>query len=154
MQCPFCKHPDTRVVDSRVARDGQTIRRRRTCDSCEKRFTTYERVEELLPAVIKRDGSRQPFERGKILKGVQRASQKRSISLDDIEALVDRVERKFAESTVREVTASEIGATVLEELKSLDEVAYVRFASVYHDFRDARHFADELKRLLAGSDGG
>lgn len=147
MLCPFCKHEETRVVDSRVARDQQAVRRRRQCDQCGRRFTTYERVEMLLPAVVKRDGRREPFDIEKIRTGVDRACQKRPISEEAKDALVRRVERHFADRGEREVAASRIGEVVLEALRELDPVAYVRFASVYRQFGDVEEFTEELKRL-------
>jgi transcriptional repressor NrdR len=145
--CPFCRNEETRVVDSRLAREQEAVRRRRHCDSCNRRFTTYERVEILLPAVVKRDGSREPFDLAKIRTGVDRACQKRPISEEAKDALVRRVEQRITESGEREVPSSQIGEAVLEGLRELDSVAYVRFASVYRQFREVEEFAEELKRV-------
>lgn len=155
MQCPFCKHEETRVVDSRVARDAQAVRRRRACDACGRRFTTYERVEILLPVVVKRDGRREAFDREKVRGGVEMACRKRAISSNQIEALVGSIERIYAEAGDREVASTDIGEAVMRSLRDLDEVAYVRFASVYRDFRDVKEFMSELTQILSqkGGDG-
>ena len=149
MNCPFCGHLEDKVVDSRESREGDAIRRRRQCLACERRFTTYERVEDSLPMVVKKDGRREPFERAKIVAGLKRACEKRPISVDTIEALVDRIERQLQEGGEREVTSRAIGETVMHELHELDGVAYVRFASVYRSFRDVREFMRELEDLIA-----
>jgi len=148
MKCPFCGYLEDKVIDSRLSQDGDVTRRRRECLKCGKRFTTYERVEETMPLVIKKDGRREAFDRVKILTGIQKACEKRPISIEDVERVVDRVERRFMESGEREITSSTIGEAVMEELKGLDEVAYVRFASVYREFRDINEFMKELKDLL------
>jgi transcriptional repressor NrdR len=149
MKCPFCSHDDTRVVDSRVGKEGANIRRRRECVECERRFTTYERVEETLPLVIKKDGRREAFERQKIISGIQRACEKRPVSIATIEKVVDQIERSLQECGEKEINASRIGEAIMEALQSLDEVAYVRFASVYRQFRDINEFMSELTDILA-----
>ena len=149
MKCPFCSHDDTRVVDSRLGKEGNNIRRRRECIDCERRFTTYERVEETLPLVIKKDGRREPFDRQKIISGIQRACEKRPVSIATIEKVVDQMELSLQESGEKEIDASRIGEAVMTALQSIDEVAYVRFASVYRQFRDINEFMSELKDILA-----
>jgi transcriptional repressor NrdR len=149
MKCPFCSHDDTRVVDSRLGKEGNNIRRRRECVECERRFTTYERVEETLPLVIKKDGRREAFDRQKIISGIQRACEKRPVSIATIEKLVDQMELALQESGEKEIPASRIGEDIMEALQSLDEVAYVRFASVYRQFRDINEFMSELTEILA-----
>jgi len=136
-------------VDSRLGKDGDAIRRRRHCEHCGRRFTTYERVEESLPMVVKKDGRREPFERAKIVNGLKRACEKRPVSVDTIETLVDGIERQLQERGDREVSSREIGETVMRELHGLDAVAYVRFASVYRSFRDVHEFMRELEDLIA-----
>lgn len=148
MKCPFCTDYDNKVVDSRLSGEGDVIRRRRECLGCGRRFTTYERVEDILPMVIKKDGRREPFERGKILAGIQIACQKRPVSVSAMEELVDRVEREVQEGGDKEIRSSTIGESLMRELQVLDEVAYVRFASVYRSFKDINEFMDELKELL------
>ena len=148
MKCPFCNHAKSKVVDSRLSRDREAIRRRRECLSCQKRFTTSERPEDDLPLVVKKDGRREPFNRLKIVNGLRRACEKRPISIDLIEKIVSRIELHFQEKGEREIKSSEIGQKVMEELHQLDGVAYVRFASVYRQFKDIREFMDELKDLL------
>jgi transcriptional repressor NrdR len=147
MLCPFCRHSEDRVVDSREAHEGQVIRRRRECLKCQRRFTTYERIEEILPSVVKKDGSRETFDRLKILEGLRRACQKRPISSEQLEALVTEVERHLQESGEREIPSRVIGEAVMKRLHDLDEVAYVRFASVYRAFHDVGEFMSELKQL-------
>ena len=149
MKCPFCTHDDTRVVDSRLGKEGNNIRRRRECIECERRFNTYERVEETLPLVIKKDGRREVFDRQKIISGIQRACEKRPVSIATIEKVVDQMEVKLQESGEKEIAASRIGEAIMEALQSLDEVAYVRFASVYRQFRDINEFMSELTDILA-----
>ncbi len=148
MKCPFCTCVDTRVVDSRLGKEGNNIRRRRECAECGRRFTTYERVEESLPLVIKKDGRREPFDRHKIIAGMQRACEKRPVSYEDIEKIVDRFEVNFQQSGEREIPASAVGEAVMAALHDLDEVAYVRFASVYRQFKDINEFMRELKDIL------
>lgn len=147
MRCPFCKKPDSRVVDSRAAEDGNTIRRRRECSGCGKRFTTYEVLEMVPLMVIKNDGRREPFDREKLLKGLIRSCDKREISMERIVALENDIERELRNTMEREVTARSIGELVMERLKDFDEVAYIRFASVYRKFRDISNFLDELEKL-------
>ncbi len=149
MKCPFCTHDDTRVVDSRLGKEGNNIRRRRECIECERRFTTYERVEETLPLVIKKDGRREAFDRQKIISGMQRACEKRPVSIATIERVVDQMELTLQESGEKEIEASRVGEAVMEALQSIDEVAYVRFASVYRQFRDINEFMAELTDILA-----
>lgn len=154
MKCPFCSHDDTRVVDSRLGREGNNIRRRRECIECERRFTTYERIEETLPLVIKKDGRREAFDRQKIIGGMQRACEKRPVSIATIEASVDQLEQSLQECGEKEIDSSWIGERIMQILQALDEVAYVRFASVYRQFRDINEFMAELKDILArGADG-
>ncbi len=148
MNCPFCSHDDTRVVDSRLGKEGNNVRRRRECPECARRFTTYERVEEMLPWVIKKDGRREAFDRCKIISGMQRACEKRPVSVGQIEQMVDRLERHFQEAGEREINASIVGEEVMTSLQQVDEVAYVRFASVYRQFKDINEFMLELKDLL------
>jgi len=148
MKCPFCNHLESKVVDSRESKDKETIRRRRECLGCQKRFTTSERAEDALPSVIKKDGRREPFNRSKILNGLKKACEKRPISINVIEKIANRIELYFQEKVEREIRSSEVGEKVMEELHRLDGVAYVRFASVYRQFKDIQEFMDELKDLL------
>lgn len=148
MKCPFCGDFDNKVVDSRMSGDSDVIRRRRECLDCGRRFTTYERVEDILPMVIKKDGRREPFDRNKILSGIQTACQKRPVSVEVLEEIVGRIEKTVQDKGDKEIKSSTIGETVMQELHELDEVAYVRFASVYRSFRDLNEFMDELKDLL------
>ncbi|MBI4830764.1 MAG: transcriptional repressor NrdR, partial [Candidatus Lindowbacteria bacterium] len=136
MKCPFCAHPDDKVVDSRTIKEGELIRRRRECLSCTRRFTTYERIEEIPLMVVKKDGRREPFDRSKIVIGVLKACEKRPVGIEQIEGLVDKIEKSINSGLEKEVSSETIGSMVMEELKSLDEVAYVRFASVYRQFKD------------------
>ncbi len=147
MRCPWCGHLEDRVVDSREAQDGQATRRRRECLGCARRFTTYERIEDVLPQVVKKDGRREPFARAKIVEGVATACQKRPVSAEQVEALVSAVERQLQELGEREIRTSVIGEAVMQRLRALDEVAYVRFASVYRAFRDVDEFMTELAAL-------
>jgi transcriptional repressor NrdR len=149
MKCPFCGNTENKVIDSRISKDGDAIRRRRECVSCGKRFTTYEFVEEVLPTVVKKDGRREPFDRTKIRSGIKKACEKRPISTDVIESIVDRIEQRCQEYPDKEIPASVIGEQVMKELQNLDGVAYVRFASVYREFRDVSDFLEELKDLLS-----
>ncbi|MDY0043648.1 MAG: transcriptional regulator NrdR [Syntrophales bacterium] len=148
MKCPFCANSENRVIDSRLSKDGNSIRRRRECLACSRRFTTYEYVEDVIPVVIKKDGRREPFERGKILSGIKKACEKRPISMDEIETVADTIEQFCQESQLREIPSSAIGEKLMEELHRLDTVAYVRFASVYRDFKDVNDFLEELKDVL------
>ncbi len=152
MKCPFCNHPESKVVDSRLGKDKETIRRRRECLQCKKRFTTSERAEDALPMVVKKDGRREPFNRLKILNGLKKACEKRPISINLIEKIVNRIEHYFQEKGEREIRSTEIGERVMEELHHLDGVAYVRFASVYRQFKDIQEFMDELKELLGNKE--
>ena len=148
MRCPFCGHVEDRVVDSREAKIGDTIRRRRQCEKCRRRFTTYERIDEIPYMVVKKDGRREKFDRQKVLAGLLKACEKRPVAMGKLEALVNEIESHVAESPDRERPATELGELVMNRLKKLDKVAYVRFASVYLDFKDVREFMDELKDLL------
>lgn len=153
MRCPYCGHLEDKVVDSREAGDGQATRRRRECLGCSRRFTTYERIEEILPAVVKKDGRREPFDRKKILEGLTRACQKRPVSAAQIEALISAVERQVQELGEKEVPSRVVGEAVMARLRDLDPVAFVRFASVYRAFEDVGDFMSELEGL-AGKKGG
>ena len=148
MRCPFCKRDDSKVLDSRESAEGTVTRRRRECLGCHKRFTTYERVEELMPLVVKKDGRREPYDREKLISGLQKAVEKRPVSMDQLEALVADVESRVLERGEKEVPSSLVGEEVMRRLRALDQVAYVRFASVYRSFRDIEEFMDELKGLL------
>lgn len=148
MKCPFCETNDTRVIDSRPTEEGHAIRRRRECDNCGKRFTTYEKVEEVFFMVVKKDGSREAFDRNKVLNGIIKACEKRPVPLADIEKIVDEIERGLNNMMEKEVESKVIGEVIMEHLKSLDEVAYVRFASVYRQFTDVNTFAAEIEKLL------
>lgn len=148
MNCPFCSHSENKVIDSRISKDGDAIRRRRECLGCGKRFTTYEFVEDVLPMVIKKDGRRENFDRTKIITGIKKACEKRPISTDVIEDMVDRIERTCQEMQIKEIPSSIIGEQIMGELHILDGIAYVRFASVYRQFKDINEFLDELKDLL------
>jgi len=148
MKCPFCADFDNKVVDSRLSGESDVIRRRRECLGCGRRFTTYERVEDILPMVIKKDNRREPFDRNKILSGIQTACQKRPVPVAVMEEIVDRIEKSVQEKGDKEIKSSTVGETVMLELHDLDEVAYVRFASVYRSFKDINEFMDELKDML------
>ena len=148
MKCPFCGYNDSKVIDSRPAEDGNTIRRRRECLDCQKRFTTYEIIERMPLIVIKRDGSRQPFDRVKIINGLVRACEKRPVSMAQIEKVSDEVEQELRGRLESEVQSERIGEMVMTRLKNLDEVAYVRFASVYRSFKDIETFMEELSKIL------
>jgi transcriptional repressor NrdR len=148
MKCPFCAKVDNKVIDSRLSKDGRTIRRRRECIGCGRRFTTYERLEEMLPMVVKKDGRREPFNREKITSGIKKACQKRPVSITKIEEFVDSLELFFQELGRKEIESKEIGEKVINALKEWDEVAYVRFASVYRQFRDINEFMAELEDIL------
>ena len=152
MRCPYCAHIEDKVVDSREAKDGDSIRRRRECLECGKRFTSYERIDEIPYMVVKKDGKRETFERGKILSGLLRASEKRPISVSQLESIVDEVEKTVQESLDREMATTEIGKIIMRRLKALDKVAYVRFASVYLEFEDVSAFMTELKYLVRTRD--
>ncbi len=148
MKCPFCGHENTRVIDSRTAEDNNSIRRRRVCDECDKRFTTYEKVETIPLIIIKKDNNRETYDRAKIEGGVLRACHKRPVSARQISELVDAVETEISGREDREIPSAVIGEIVMEKLKDLDAVAYVRFASVYREFKDVNTFMDELKKVL------
>ena len=148
MKCPFCGHIEDKVVDSREGREGGSIRRRRECLICRRRFTTYEHIEDILPVVVKKDGRREVFERNKILSGLKKACEKRPVGMDVLEEVASKIEKKVQESGEKEIPSTMIGAEVMRELHNLDEVAYVRFASVYREFKDINEFMDELKDLL------
>ena len=148
MKCPYCGNPDTRVIDSRPADDNNSIRRRRSCDECGKRFTTYEKVETIPLIVIKKDNNREAFDRSKIEAGVLRACYKRPVSAEDIKRTVDEIELEVVNREEKEVPSNLIGEIVMDKLKLLDPVAYVRFASVYREFKDVNTFMDELKTFL------
>jgi transcriptional repressor NrdR len=148
VKCPYCAHLGDKVVDSRESREGEVIRRRRECLGCGKRFTSYERIDEIPYMVVKKDGSRERFERQKLIAGLLKACEKRPVSVASLEAVADRVESTLQERAEKEITTNEIGAFVMQELKKLDKVAYVRFASVYRHFRDIGEFMTELKDLL------
>ena len=147
MQCPYCKYKESKVIDSRHT-DPKSIRRRRECESCKKRFTTYEKIELTTLMVIKKDKSRQPFDRDKIKYGILRACEKRPISIDSIDGVVNNIENELNKGFVEEIEATEIGEMVMDQLKNLDEVAYVRFASVYRQFKDINTFVNELETIL------
>ena len=148
MKCPFCGHMEDKVVDSRESREGDVIRRRRECLRCDRRFTSYERIDEIPYMVVKKDGTREPFLREKVLAGVMKACEKRPIQMTKIEALVNQVEKYVQESRERERSTEKIGEVIMRRLKELDKVAYVRFASVYLDFKDVTEFMSELKSLV------
>jgi len=147
MKCPFCGDPESKVIDSRVSKDGGMIRRRRECEVCQKRFTTYERVEEMLPLVVKKDGRREPYDRGKVITGLKKACEKRPISVETIEKTANDIESALMESGEGEVPSSRVGEQVMQALKELDDVAYVRFASVYRSFMDIGEFVDLIQKV-------
>ena len=149
MKCPYCGFGQDKVIDSRESREADSIRRRRECEGCHRRFTTYERIDEIPYMVVKKDGRREKFERRKVTDGLMAACEKRPISAGKLEHLVDEVETFVTESTERERTTAEIGELIMERLKALDTVAYIRFASVYRDFKDVREFKEELEQLLS-----
>ena len=152
MRCPYCSYSESKVIDSRPAEEGSTIRRRRECLSCGKRFTTYEIMERLPLLVVKKDGRRQSFDRVKLLNGMVRACEKRPVPMAELEAIVDDIEQELQNSLEREVSSVKIGEMVMDRLKNLDEVAYVRFASVYRQFKDINTFMDELNQLLSSKE--
>ena len=147
MKCPFCDELEDKVVDSRMAKEGEVIRRRRECLGCKRRYTTYERVDEILPVVVKKDGRREAFDRSKILAGLKKACEKRPISTATIEAVTDRIEKRIQEMGETEIESRIVGEELMKELHQLDQVAYVRFASVYREFKDIDQFMDELRTL-------
>ena len=148
MTCPFCQHREDKVIDSRESKEGDVIRRRRQCLACERRFTTYERSDEIPFMVVKKDGRREKFDRQKILNGLLRACEKRPVSMGKLAEIVDAVETRVVESSDRELSTTEIGEMLIEHLQALDKIAYVRFASVYRDFQDVEAFLNELKHLV------
>ncbi len=148
MKCPYCSNLDDKVIDSRISKDGVTIRRRRECLACEKRFTTHEKIEDTLPVIIKKDNRREPFDAEKIMSGLRKACQKRDISMEQLTEITDRIERSLMERGGKEVQSSEIGEQIMHELHDLDQVAYVRFASVYRSFKDLNDFMEEVKTFL------
>ncbi len=150
MKCPYCGSLEEKVVDSREGKDGVVVRRRRQCQQCLRRFTTYERIEEIHFMVVKKDGRREPFNRQKIMAGLLKATQKRPVSVAQLEKIVDEIEARLAEKVEREMPAAEIGELIMERLHEIDEVAYVRFASVYRQFKDVSQFVEEVKGLREG----
>jgi transcriptional repressor NrdR len=148
MRCPYCDHPESKVIDSRESKNGMAIRRRRECLSCQKRFTTYEKIEEIPYMVIKKDGRRQRFSTESLMRGILKACEKRPVPLSELEGIVEDVENLLQERPEKEINASEIGQFVMDRLKTLDKVAYVRFASVYREFKDVKEFKQELEKLL------
>jgi len=148
MKCPYCDHPESKVIDSRESKNGLTIRRRRECLACKKRFTTYEKIEEIPYMVVKKDGQRQRFDGQKIMAGLLKACEKRPIPIAELEEAVEEIETKLQEKAEKEISTAEIGQHVMQKLKELDKVAYVRFASVYREFRDVVAFKKELESLL------
>ena len=148
MKCPYCYVPESKVIDSRPADNGMSIKRRRECPSCGRKFNTYEKVEDIPLRVIKKDGSRESFDKSKIMNGVTRACEKRPVSLEQIEKVVNEIEAQVYNKSNKEITTLEIGEMVMEGLKELDDVAYVRFASVYRQFKDVNTFIDELQKLI------
>lgn len=149
MKCPFCNHENTRVIDSRPAEDNNSIRRRRICDECDKRFTTYEKVETIPLIIIKKDNNREAYDRTKVESGILRACHKRPVSAEQITHLIDSVENEVFNMEAKEIPADVIGELIMNKLKDLDPVAYVRFASVYREFKDVNTFMDELKKMIA-----
>ena len=150
MHCPFCKASDTKVIDSRLVANGDQVRRRRECLSCRERFTTFETAELVMPRVVKQDGSRQPFDEEKLRRGITRALEKRPVSIEVIEAAIESIKHRLRAAGEREVAALQIGKEVMEELRRIDQVAYVRFASVYRSFQDVNEFKEEVDRLSRG----
>lgn len=148
MRCPYCNHPESKVIDSRESKNGLAIRRRRECLSCQRRFTTYEKIEEIPYMVVKKDGRRQRFSSENLLRGILKACEKRPVPLAELEKIADDVENILQEKPDKEIAAAEIGQYVMERLKTLDKVAYVRFASVYREFKDVKEFKQELEKLL------
>ena len=148
MRCPYCSHLEDKVIDSRQGRDGDVIRRRRECLKCEERFTSYERIETILPFIIKKDNRREPFDRHKLLQGLEKACEKRPVSVESIEALVSKIEKSLQESGEKETPSSFIGEHIMTGLKEIDEVAYVRFASVYRQFKDIKEFMQEINDIF------
>lgn len=148
MRCPYCENPDTKVIDSRPTEEGHAIRRRRGCENCGKRFTTYEKVEESIIMIIKKDGRREPFDRSKVMSGIVKACEKRPVPMAEIERIVDEIERGLNNLMEKEVESNFIGELIMDQLKKVDEVAYVRFASVYRQFTDVNTFIKEIEKLI------
>ncbi|KAF0144991.1 MAG: transcriptional regulator NrdR [Nitrospirota bacterium] len=148
MKCPFCGNIEDKVIDSRTSKEGDAIRRRRECLKCGKRFTSYERVEDLVPMVVKKDGRREPFDRPKVLKGLEKACEKRPVSVEALEGIVDTIEKKLINLGVKEIPSTWVGEEVMSSLRDLDKVAYVRFASVYRQFKDINELMNEVKTLF------
>lgn len=148
MICPFCFFSQSKVTNSRISRDGKTIKRRRECPKCLKRFTTYERIEEILPVVIKKDGRREVFDRQKIFMGIKKSCEKRPVSVETIDEMVDKIEQEIVEKGEKEISSQEIGEKIMKALQDLDGVAYVRFASVYREFKDVTQFMEEVRDIL------
>ena len=148
MRCPYCENPDTKVIDSRPTEEGHAIRRRRGCESCGKRFTTYEKVEESIIMIIKKDGRSEAFDRGKVMNGIVKACEKRPVSMAEIERIVDEIERGLNNMMEKEIDSTFIGELIMDQLKKVDEVAYVRFASVYRQFTDVNTFIKEIEKLI------
>ncbi|MBQ9961313.1 MAG: transcriptional repressor NrdR [Firmicutes bacterium] len=154
MKCPFCDNIDTKVIDSRPTEDGHAIRRRRGCDACNRRFTTYEKVEEIILMVVKKDGKREAFDRSKVLNGIIKACEKRPVTMATMEAMVDDIEKTLNNSMEKEIESYYIGELIMEQLKNVDEVAYVRFASVYRQFTDVNTFIAEIEKLIGPKRAG
>lgn len=154
MRCPFCGYEDSKVVDSRVSKDGEATRRRRECINCERRFTTYERIEEVAQMVVKKDGRRENFDRWKLKAGIMKAIEKRAVSIEQVDALINDIERELFNGGEHEISTRLLGEAVMNRLKQLDEVAYVRFASVYRQFRDVSEFMSELQDMIPSSGSG
>ncbi len=152
MRCPFCSQPDTKVIDSRLANDGDSVRRRRECVTCGERFTTFELAELVMPRIVKTDGTRVPFDENKLQSGIMRALEKRPVEMEQVEAAINRIKHQLRATGDREVNSRQLGEWVMDELRGLDEVAYVRFASVYRSFQDVSAFQDEINRLQSASD--
>ena len=154
MKCPFCGHIEDKVVDSRLSTDAEAIRRRRECLGCSRRFTSYERVEEIMPMVVKKDGRREPFDRLKVLGGLKKACEKRPVSMDTLAMIADEIEKKLLEGAPKEISSRAVGEEIMARLQELDKVAYVRFASVYREFKDIDEFMSELTDLLSAEKKG
>lgn len=154
MKCPFCGHTENKVIDSRLSKDGQVIRRRRECNDCSRRFTTYERVEEVIPQIVKLDGRREPFDRQDVVRGIMAAAEKRPVQANQIERLVDEIEQELQDTGEKEVDASVVTDAVLSRLAAIDDIAYVRYSARYGRFADLRTFTEELKEMLAQRDQG
>ena len=148
MRCPYCENPDTKVIDSRPTEEGHAIRRRRGCEQCGKRFTTYEKVEETIIMIIKKDGRREAFDRNKVMSGIVKACEKRPVPVAEMERIVNEIERGLNNMMEKEIESNFVGELVMEKLKELDEVAYVRFASIYREFKDVNTFMSEIKKIL------